>query len=119
MSDFSNQKIVKAKKMHRCCECYGAILPGDQYERTFVVYEGDSSAFKTCLPCKEAQNWLTNDTDWPDDIDGDGHCYFFTCLKEHLLEQARHGSKQYAFKAYRYIVGMDNRRKAYKGSKDV
>jgi hypothetical protein len=35
MSDFSTERVVKANKAHRCCECHGAISTGEKYERTF------------------------------------------------------------------------------------
>ena len=46
MSDFSTESIVKANKTHRCCECHGAISPGEKYERTFLVYEAHKFAFR-------------------------------------------------------------------------
>lgn len=113
MSDFSTEGIVKANKMHQCHECRGAISPGEKYERAFVVYEGSGSAHKTCLHCVTARNWLLNDADWPDDIDGDGHQWFYTMLREHLMDQARDGDRKFAFRAYRHIALMDKRRKAW------
>ncbi|EML5944367.1 TPA: hypothetical protein SCR51_005164 [Citrobacter freundii] len=113
MSNFDTTSIVKANKQHRCCECYGAINPGEQYERVFIVHDGDSSHFKTCKACCTAREWLLNETDWPDDIDGEGHSYFFTMLRDHLREQGRDGDRKYAFRAYRFVVCMDKRRMAY------
>jgi hypothetical protein len=65
-------------------------------------------AYKTCLHCVESRNWLANDADWPDDIDGEGHQWFYTMLREHLMEQARNGAHKFAFRAYRHIALMDN-----------
>ena len=113
MNDFSTESIVKANKTHQCHECRGAICPGEKYERAFVVYEGSGSAHKTCLHCVAARNWLTNDTDWPADIDGEGHQWFYTMLREHLMDQARNGAHKFAFRAYRHIALMDKRRKAF------
>lgn len=94
MSDFDTSSKVKARKLHRCCECYGAINRGDTYEKVFVVQDGDASNFKTCQKCAEARDWLVNETDWPDDIDCEGHSYFFTMLRDHLREQGREGRPQ-------------------------
>lgn len=113
MSNFDTSSQVKARKLHRCCECHGAINPGDTYEKFFVVHDGDASNFKTCQKCAEARDWLLNETDWPDDIDGEGHSYFFTMLRDHLREQGREGDRKYAFRAYRLVVLMDKRRMAY------
>lgn len=113
MSDFSTDSIVSARKLHRCSECFGGIKPGEKYERVFVVYDGYADTYKTCLHCKSARDWLTSETDWPNDVDGEGHSYFYTMLREHLMEQAHGGDRKFAFKTYRHIVAMDKRRKAY------
>ncbi|MBO2025512.1 hypothetical protein J4733_07740 [Klebsiella pneumoniae] len=80
---------------------------------SFCRPDGDAGNFKTCQKCAEARDWLLNETDWPDDIDGDGHSYFFTMLRDHLREQGREGDRKYAFRAYRFVVLMDKRRMAY------
>ena len=113
MSNFDTSSQVKARKLHRCCECHGVINPGDTYEKAFIVQDGDARNFKTCQKCTEARDWLLNETDWPDDIDGEGHSYFFTMLRDHLREQGREGDRKYAFRAYRLVVLMDKRRMAY------
>jgi hypothetical protein len=41
----------KARRPHKCEECSGPILPGEQYERVFGVWEGYASTFKTCARC--------------------------------------------------------------------
>ena len=107
MSNFDTSSQVKARKLHRCCECHGAINPGDTYEKAFIVQDGDASNFKTCQKCAEARDWLLNETDWPGDIDGEGHSYFFTMLRDHLREQGREADRKYAFRAYRLVVLMD------------
>lgn len=37
MSNFDTSSQVKARKLHRCCECHGAINPGDTYEKAFII----------------------------------------------------------------------------------
>ncbi len=113
MSDFSTDSIVSARKQHRCSECRGIIQPGEKYERVFLVYDGYADTYKTCLHCKSARDWLTSETDWPVDIDGEGHQWFYTMLREHLMDQARNGEHKFAFRAYRHIALMDKRRKAF------
>ncbi|HHN5367030.1 TPA: hypothetical protein ACQ8UR_003899 [Escherichia coli] len=113
MSNFDTALSVKANKQHRCCECHGGINKGEVYERAFVVYEGDVSSYKTCKKCCDSRDWLLNDTDWADDIDGEGHSFFFTNLRDHLIEQARGGDRKFSFRAYRLVVEMGKRRKIY------
>jgi len=45
------ETIRRAKKEHRCCECTKTIKPGMRYEYIWGIWEGESSDFKTCLPC--------------------------------------------------------------------
>lgn len=50
-SGFSKNKIVKARKVHKCHECRTDIQPGDQYETSSGVYGGYFYHHKTCLDC--------------------------------------------------------------------
>jgi hypothetical protein len=40
-------------------------------------------------------------------ISTEGHQWFYTMLREHLMEQARNGAHKFAFRAYRHIALMD------------
>lgn len=52
MSDFFSTKEVKARKVHRCSDCWTPrIMPGDTYSRVACVYEGDFHAWKRCARC--------------------------------------------------------------------
>lgn len=111
-----------AKKEHSCCECGGIIAPLDVYERTAGKWDSGFSVFKVCGHCEAARDWLLNETDWKQllengGLNGDGAEFYFGQLREHLREQAREGNRQYAFRAYRFIVLMDRRRKAAKEAK--
>jgi DnaJ-class molecular chaperone len=57
----SDSKIVKARKPHTCEECNGVIKPGDQYERTSMLYEGEWSRTNVCLICAEIGNVFSCD----------------------------------------------------------
>ena len=46
-----NQRLVKAKKQHRCCECGRAINPGSRYQTTFGIWDGRAETFAMCLLC--------------------------------------------------------------------
>jgi hypothetical protein len=50
-NDVQTSKRVRARVEHRCCACKERIRPGDEYERTFVVYDGNAESFKHCLRC--------------------------------------------------------------------
>ena len=54
----------KARKQHRCCECHEPILPGQRYERIFVIFEGTPDSHKTCEFCAtEYQRLLSKNPD--------------------------------------------------------
>ena len=55
------QKERKARKTHVCIECRGAIVPGEKYEYTSGIWDGDPSSFKTCLACRELRTWLVEE----------------------------------------------------------
>lgn len=46
-----HEQIRRARRAHVCCECGETIKPGDRYEYAAGCWDGDWSAFKTCLPC--------------------------------------------------------------------
>jgi hypothetical protein len=50
------QKIRKARKTHRCHECFKDILPGEKYENISGIWDGDPSSYKTCLDCKSLRD---------------------------------------------------------------
>lgn len=46
------EKIITARKQHKCCECSGVIEPGKKYHYVRGLWEGSFETFKTCMPCK-------------------------------------------------------------------
>lgn len=49
--EFATEKIVVARKTHKCCECNEMILPGQKYEKVNGKWDGQFSTFKTCITC--------------------------------------------------------------------
>lgn len=52
-NEFYAEKVVKARKPHRCCECGDEIGVGSLYERASGKSDGDFFAVNTCLACRE------------------------------------------------------------------
>ncbi len=50
------QKVIKARKIHKCCECGNTILPGNQFEHYTGSQDGSLFHYKTCLVCVEIRN---------------------------------------------------------------
>ncbi|HKR41013.1 MAG TPA: hypothetical protein VJU59_15270 [Paraburkholderia sp.] len=52
------QTTPRARKEHRCAECGSKIEAGQQYERTFGVWDGSADQIKTCLQCVEMRDFV-------------------------------------------------------------
>jgi|LakMenEpi03Aug12_release.lakeMendotaPanAssembly.Ray.scaffolds.fasta_scaffold222596_2 hypothetical protein len=42
----------KARKRHKCCECWGWIEPGETYQYVSGIWDGPAS-FKVCADCND------------------------------------------------------------------
>lgn len=49
--DFATTTARKARKPHRCEECFRTIHPGETYHRTAGSWEGDFFTLKACGHC--------------------------------------------------------------------
>lgn len=52
-------RVVKARKLHQCCECGSAISIGESYERATALYDRIWTKETTCLCCTEIRDLLT------------------------------------------------------------
>jgi len=52
-------KLHKARKEHCCNECHRTILPGEQYEHVFGVWNGESGTYKICGFCLALRAYVT------------------------------------------------------------
>ena len=57
---FYGRAIRTARKQHKCEECAGQILPGEQYEYVSGRWEDSFSVFKTCQRCIDLRQWTIN-----------------------------------------------------------
>ena len=48
-----SEKMVKARKEHKCCECHEPIKPGNIYELVKGLWQGDWGTYKTCRVCAQ------------------------------------------------------------------
>lgn len=55
-STMLSDKIVKARKFHKCGECCRAIEPGEKYRREVTLYDGRIDSCVTCLDCNSIRN---------------------------------------------------------------
>lgn len=52
-SEFNAERMMVARKLHRCCECHQSIEPGNEYERAVGKSDGSFFSLATCAPCAE------------------------------------------------------------------
>lgn len=50
-SDFYQETFPVARKIHKCCECGGNILPKQKYSLVVGKWEGNFKKYRTCMPC--------------------------------------------------------------------
>lgn len=59
--DFFDERIVRARKSHKCCECSDEIPVGVEYERVSGKWDGDVCSYRTCLACRDIRRNLCCD----------------------------------------------------------
>lgn len=57
----------RARKEHRCCECRGAIKPGELYHYASGIWLGKPDQFKTCAECQAMRDEVMADATYPEE----------------------------------------------------
>ncbi len=68
----------RARRDYRCCECARAIVRGQRHEYAWGVWDGEPDAYRTCLPCAAARDYIA-----------DGYGYIYGQLRESIGEWLR------------------------------
>lgn len=89
--EFYERSIVAARKEHHCCECGTVIVKGERYERVSGKWEGDMETFKTCMPCVELRDAISDDG-----------CFYYT----HLADDVSQTNRDFISDA-RALAGVD------------
>lgn len=55
-AELIDEKIVTARKTHKCGECCREIAKGEKYEKVTQIWEGKIETQKTCLDCVSIRN---------------------------------------------------------------
>ena len=58
-ADVWNVTMPHARIRHKCTECNGPIIPGEQYERVESLYDGAWTTYKTCQRCLNVVAYVT------------------------------------------------------------
>lgn len=81
---FFSDKIVKAKKEHRCSECKEAIPIKTQYEYASGCWDGDFQVYKTCMSCVEIRAHFACGNGWT-------YGYLWNDLEENFFPDMKAG----------------------------
>jgi hypothetical protein len=70
-AEVAEEQMRKACVRHECCECGRTIIPGEQYEAVFMVWDGSPHRYKTCQDCLSLRyaffcNGLIYQSTWAD-----------------------------------------------------
>ena len=95
--DFFTSNLRKARKQHRCYECFRQIEAKEEYENVVGKWDGQISGYKTCSFCLVARKWLSKECGG----------YVYSCVLEDLRE---HWNDRYRMNHLgKLIVGMNRK----------
>ena len=66
MPEWLNEETPTARKQHKCCECLGAIQPGERYHKFEGVWGGEFECFRRCIDCEALFTEANKDRDFDD-----------------------------------------------------
>lgn len=58
--EFFSRSEPISRTEHKCYECGGMILPGEQYEKVAGKWDGYFEHFKVCQRCHDLRQWTAN-----------------------------------------------------------
>lgn len=90
---FHSEDWPKARKEHKCCECYRTIKPGERYQLFKGCWDGEWETFKTCSDCDELKNQIIGDLYVGSD-EGIPFGYLAEWAKEYGYEFTYHNTKE-------------------------
>ncbi len=70
---FMSQKR-KARKNHRCCECFGIISASETYNYYSGIWDSTPDSFKTCEQCQKLGDEIMKDDPYNDCREFGGLC---------------------------------------------
>lgn len=91
-------KLRKARTQHKCYECGRKILPGEQYENVFAIWEGDAQTCCTCSHCLDLREFVKS------------HVPCFCWNHGNIIEEAHETAEYYAHEADGLLFGAWRRK---------
>jgi hypothetical protein len=96
----------KARKEHKCAECFRAIGIGETYRAEQFVFDGDFINHKTCAHCMVARMWLQAECGG----------WLYGGVEEDIAEHVNGFPGGYAIGVLRLVIGMRNHWRRRDGS---
>lgn len=81
MPEIFDEKLVKARKRHVCCECKSPIFKGEQYYYAKGLWDGEFMSFKTHKDCHDLHQMIEHDF-----TDAWSEPFAYGDLGEHIIE---------------------------------
>lgn len=102
-NDFYCESFPKARRQHKCSECFRTINPGEQYTRTSAKFDGVVKTYKMCQQCRQAAKWLEK------------HCggWCHSAIQEELQEHYSEGYREDGLQSL--VIGISRGWKAFRG----
>ncbi len=75
---FSETRMVKARKEHKCIECLEPIKKGEEYQRCSGLWDGGFNTYRTCKHCADLRNEIVKNNPYSEGIAfGDLACVYY------------------------------------------
>lgn len=62
--DVWRERMVRARKQHRCSSCDAIIAPGERYARLFWLSDGEHYSEVCCAACEDARRAFGEEHGW-------------------------------------------------------
>lgn len=88
-------RTVRARKPHECGECGRPIAPGEQYERSKMLFDGKFDVYRTCVDCVSIRT----------------HCFCDSWMYTSILEDLREHIRDVGYIGEQCIAPLTERAK--------
>lgn len=86
-------EMVRARKPHVCYECHRRMSPGETYERTKSLYDGEWETYHTCPRCLDVRAYV------------EAHAPCFCWMHGSMLDDARNTLEHYGHESAGFWIG--------------
>lgn len=95
---FQNEKIIQARKIHKCTECHKIIKVKEKYLKIVGKWAGEIDTFKLCQQCIDIR-------DYAFELD---LCIWYGEMINEIEEHLRHNSYRLTFSQIKKMLRLIN-----------